>query len=76
MSLFDGRRHAPLPAEGYLPGFDGATGWLNTQPLTAEGLRGKVVLVDFWTYTHASTGCARSPTSARGPRSTRIAAWS
>ena len=51
MSLFDGRRHAPLPAEGYLPGFDGATGWLNTQPLTAEGLRGKVVLVDFWTYT-------------------------
>jgi len=51
LTLFDGRRHAPLPAEGYLPGFDGATGWLNTQPLTAEGLRGKIVLVDFWTYT-------------------------
>jgi thiol-disulfide isomerase/thioredoxin len=51
MSLFGERRHAPLPAEGYLPGFDGATGWLNTQPLTAEGLRGNVVLVDFWTYT-------------------------
>ena len=51
MSLFGVRRHAPLPAEGYLPGFDGATGWLNTQPLTAEGLQGKVVLVDFWTYT-------------------------
>ena len=51
MSLFGTRRHAPLPAEGYLPGFDGATGWLNTQPLTAEGLRGKVVLVAFWTYT-------------------------
>ena len=34
-----------------LPGFDGATGWLNSEPLTAEGLRGKVVLVDFWTYT-------------------------
>ncbi len=34
-----------------MPGFDGATGWLNTPPLTAEGLRGKVVLVDFWTYT-------------------------
>jgi thiol-disulfide isomerase/thioredoxin len=45
------RRHAPLPAEGYLPGFEGATGWLNSPPLTAEGLRGKVVLVDFWTYT-------------------------
>jgi thiol-disulfide isomerase/thioredoxin len=31
--------------------FDGATGWFNSEPLTAEGLRGKVVLVDFWTYT-------------------------
>jgi thiol-disulfide isomerase/thioredoxin len=51
MSLFGGRRHAPLPAEGHLPGFDGANGWLNSPPLTAEGLRGKVVLVDFWTYT-------------------------
>ena len=51
MSVFGERRHAQLPAEGYLPGFDGATGWLNTKPLTAEGLRGKVVLVDFWTYT-------------------------
>ena len=40
-----------LPVEGHLPGFDGATGWLNSEPLTAEDLRGKVVLVDFWTYT-------------------------
>jgi thiol-disulfide isomerase/thioredoxin len=39
-----------LPVEGELPGFDGAVGWLNSSPLTAEGLRGKVVLVDFWTY--------------------------
>jgi thiol-disulfide isomerase/thioredoxin len=51
VSLFGERRHAPLPAEGYLPGFDGATGWVNTQPLTAGDLQGKVVLVDFWTYT-------------------------
>ncbi len=51
MSFLGVRRHAPLPAEGHLPGFDGATGWLNSPPLTAEGLRGKVVLVDFWTYT-------------------------
>jgi thiol-disulfide isomerase/thioredoxin len=29
----------------------GATAWLNTKPLTLSGLRGKVVLVDFWTYT-------------------------
>ena len=37
--------------ESRLPGFDGATGWLNSAPLAAEDLRGKVVLVDFWTYT-------------------------
>jgi thiol-disulfide isomerase/thioredoxin len=42
---------ADLPKEGRLPGFDGATEWLNSPPLTAAELRGKVVLVDFWTYT-------------------------
>jgi len=42
---------AELPVEGHLPGFDGATGWLNSPPLTPEGLRGRVVLVNFWTYT-------------------------
>jgi len=40
-----------LPVEGLLPSFDGATGWLNSEPLTPQGLRGRVVLVDFWTYT-------------------------
>jgi thiol-disulfide isomerase/thioredoxin len=40
-----------LPIEGQLAPFDGATGWLNSRPLTPAGLRGKVVLVDFWTYT-------------------------
>jgi hypothetical protein len=40
-----------FPIEGALPSLDGATDWLNTPPLTAEGLRGKVVLVDIWTYT-------------------------
>jgi thiol-disulfide isomerase/thioredoxin len=34
-----------------LPGFDGATGWLNSAPLTATDVSGKLVLVDFWTYT-------------------------
>jgi thiol-disulfide isomerase/thioredoxin len=34
-----------------LPSFSGATGWLNSEPLTSEALRGQVVLVDFWTYT-------------------------
>src|SRR5258706_5963502 len=33
------------------PSLSGATSWLNTQPLTLAGLRGKVVLIDFWTYT-------------------------
>jgi thiol-disulfide isomerase/thioredoxin len=42
---------AELPVEGHLPGFDGATGWLNSPPLTAADLRGRVVLVNFWTYT-------------------------
>jgi thiol-disulfide isomerase/thioredoxin len=40
-----------LPVEGTLASFAGATGWLNSPPLTPEGLRGRVVLVDFWTYT-------------------------
>ena len=42
---------AGLPVEGELPSFDGATGWLNSLPLTPAGLRGQVVLVSFWTYT-------------------------
>jgi thiol-disulfide isomerase/thioredoxin len=42
---------ADLPIEGHLPGFDGATGWLNSPPLTSADLQGKVVLTDFWTYT-------------------------
>jgi thiol-disulfide isomerase/thioredoxin len=37
--------------QGALPSLGGATGWLNSPPLTTEELRGKVVLVDFWTYT-------------------------
>src|SRR6267143_1915925 len=40
-----------LPLEGELPSLGNATGWLNSQPLTAAGLRGKVVLIQFWTYT-------------------------
>lgn len=40
-----------LPDEGRLASFDRATGWLGSEPLTPAGLRGRVVLVDFWTYT-------------------------
>ena len=50
MRAADAPAGAELPVEGTLPSLDGATGWLNSPPLTAEGLRGKVVLVDFWTY--------------------------
>ncbi|AMJ57502.1 MULTISPECIES: cytochrome c biogenesis protein DipZ [Stenotrophomonas] len=39
-----------LPVEGQMPSLAGATGWLNSPPLDAGQLRGKVVLVDFWTY--------------------------
>jgi thiol-disulfide isomerase/thioredoxin len=39
------------PVEGELPSLGGAIEWLNSPPLTAAGLRGKVVLVEFWTYT-------------------------
>src|SRR5262245_7461590 len=40
-----------LPVEGEMPSLAGATEWLNSKPLTAGELRGKVVLVDFCTYT-------------------------
>jgi len=39
-----------LPIDGKLPSIGGAIEWLNSPPLTAAGLRGKVVLIDFWTY--------------------------
>ena len=40
-----------LPIEGELPTLMGATSWLNGQPLTKSDLRGKVVVIQFWTYT-------------------------
>jgi thiol-disulfide isomerase/thioredoxin len=39
-----------LPIEGKLPSLSGAVAWLNSPPLTTADLKGKVVLVDFWTY--------------------------
>ena len=39
-----------LPVEGTMPELNGAVEWLNSPPLTRASLRGKVVLVDFWTY--------------------------
>ena len=42
---------AEVPGTGVLTAFDTASEWLNSPPLTASGLRGRVVLVQFWTYT-------------------------
>jgi len=42
---------AQLPIERKLPSIDGAIEWLNSPPLATAGLRGRVVLIDFWTYT-------------------------
>src|SRR5262249_34661135 len=41
---------AALDPEGQLPSLAGAETWLNSTPLTADTLRGKVVVIDFWTY--------------------------
>jgi cytochrome c biogenesis protein CcdA/thiol-disulfide isomerase/thioredoxin len=49
---------ANLPVEGVAPSLLGATTWLNSPPLTKDALRGKVVLVDFWTY--SCINCLRS----------------
>lgn len=43
-------REAPLRSEGLAPPLNGATAWLNGGPPSAASLKGKVVLVDFWTY--------------------------
>ena len=45
------RHRNDLPVEGHLPGFHGATAWLNGEPLTDADLVGRVVLVNFGTYT-------------------------
>lgn len=42
--------HSDLPVEGRAPSLGGAVEWLNSPSLSAEALKGKVVLVDFWTY--------------------------
>jgi len=52
LAVSDARQgfRSDLPVEGQIPSLDGAVEWLNSPPLSTEQLRGKVVLVDFWTY--------------------------
>ncbi|MHC8310941.1 cytochrome c biogenesis protein DipZ [Pseudomonas sp. GT1P32] len=57
MSVAD-KAPGTLPIEGKLPPLDGAVQWLNSPPLDAQALKGKVVLVDFWTY--SCINCLRS----------------
>ena len=47
-----------LPIEGRLPSLDQLGPWINSAPLTPEQLKGKVVLIDFWTY--SCINCIRS----------------
>ena len=47
-----------LPVEGRLPPLDGLGPWFNSPPLTRELLKGRVVVIDFWTY--SCINCLRS----------------
>ena len=49
-SRFQASTSGSLPDYGRAPDFAGISAWLHSRPLTLERLRGKVVLVDFWTY--------------------------
>jgi cytochrome c biogenesis protein CcdA/thiol-disulfide isomerase/thioredoxin len=49
-AMMSNKTSSSLPIESNLPALDGAVAWLNSSPLTPESLRGKVVMIDFWTY--------------------------
>ena len=54
----DGVRAVALADYGNAPAFAGLEGWINSRPLTLSSLRGKVVLIDFWTY--SCVNCLRT----------------
>jgi hypothetical protein len=65
---------AELGAEGTFPSLDGAVAWLNSPPLTREQLKGKVVLIDFWTY--SCINCLRAiPYVEAWAENTRMTDW-
>ena len=64
-----------LPVEDITPSLAGAQQWLNSEPLTIEGLKGKVVLIDFWTY--SCINCLRATPYVRAwAENTATMAWS
>ena len=74
MMMQAGKRTEGLPNEGDMPALDGATGWLNSPPLTPQALHGKVVLVDFWTY--SCINCLRALLLRPGMvRNTKTMGW-
>ncbi len=58
MTMMAARNAQALPVEGAMPSLDGAVAWLNSPPLGPKELKGKVVLIDFWTY--SCINCLRS----------------
>lgn len=57
-TIATGQEPASIVGSSPLSGLSGATGWINSKPLTAKDLKGKVVLVDFWAY--SCINCLRS----------------
>ncbi len=57
-SLMTKQQLDELPVEGEFPSLSGASSWLNSLPISPDSLRGKVVLIDFWTY--SCINCLRS----------------
>jgi hypothetical protein len=51
VAFFHGLAAGPAANQSGIASLERADAWLNSPPLTASALRGKVVLIDFWTYT-------------------------
>jgi cytochrome c biogenesis protein CcdA/thiol-disulfide isomerase/thioredoxin len=64
MMMSAAKKSGDLPIEGQIPSFAGATLWLNSPPLNPEALRGKVIVVDFWTY--SCINCLRALPYVKG----------
>jgi cytochrome c biogenesis protein CcdA/thiol-disulfide isomerase/thioredoxin len=62
--MMSAKRAGALPVEGEIPSFSGATAWLNSPALTSEAFRGKVIVVDFWTY--SCINCLRALPYVKG----------